>query len=163
MTWIKPSFLCMMYRCGWASKPGVERVLAVETLRSGFEWAVARACLSHYDRSPYPDRDAWVRRVKTSPVRAQWDLERSLRLAPLPYRALQVGLSGEAVGRYVDEWIVTITEATGVANAIRNRLAAGDDVGAADLLPAEAFYPLPAAVGAVIGAAPFDSGEGDPR
>ena len=29
MTWIKPSFLWMMYRCGWATKPGQERVLAV--------------------------------------------------------------------------------------------------------------------------------------
>lgn len=33
MTWIKPSFLWMMYRSGWASKPGQERVLAVEILR----------------------------------------------------------------------------------------------------------------------------------
>jgi hypothetical protein len=24
MTWIKPSFLWMMYRCGWAEKPGQE-------------------------------------------------------------------------------------------------------------------------------------------
>ncbi|GGS69584.1 hypothetical protein GCM10010156_30440 [Planobispora rosea] len=24
MTWIKPSFLWMMYRCGWAAKPGQE-------------------------------------------------------------------------------------------------------------------------------------------
>ena len=30
MTWIKPSFLWMMYRCGWATKPGQERVLAVD-------------------------------------------------------------------------------------------------------------------------------------
>ena len=30
MTWIKPSFLWMMYRCGWATKPGQERVLARE-------------------------------------------------------------------------------------------------------------------------------------
>jgi len=37
MTWIKPSFLWMMYRCGWATKPGQERVLAVEITRAGFE------------------------------------------------------------------------------------------------------------------------------
>ncbi|MFB9625482.1 DUF4291 family protein [Nonomuraea helvata] len=29
MTWIKPSFLWMMYRCGYATKPGQERVLAI--------------------------------------------------------------------------------------------------------------------------------------
>lgn len=27
MTWIKPSFRWMMYRSGWATKPGQERVL----------------------------------------------------------------------------------------------------------------------------------------
>src|SRR4051812_5401301 len=36
MTWIKPSFLWMMYRCGWATKAGQERVLAVELTRTGF-------------------------------------------------------------------------------------------------------------------------------
>lgn len=151
MTWIKPSFLWMMYRCGWGAKPGQERVLAVEIRRSGFEWALAAACLSHFDRSVYPDRDAWARQLRTSPVRVQWDPERSLRLGPLPYRSLQVGLSGEAVDRYVDEWTVGITEVTGLAYAIRDRIAAGDDVGAAALLPVERAYPVPAEAATVIG------------
>jgi hypothetical protein len=47
--WIKPSFLWMMYRCGWATKPLQERVLAVEITRTGFEWALAHSCLSHFD------------------------------------------------------------------------------------------------------------------
>ncbi len=52
MTWIKPSFLWMMYRCGYATKPGQERVLAIELSREGFGWALAHACLSHDDRRP---------------------------------------------------------------------------------------------------------------
>lgn len=50
MTWVKPSFRWMMYRCGWATKPGQERVLAVEITRSGFEWALAHSCPSSFDR-----------------------------------------------------------------------------------------------------------------
>ena len=53
MTWIKPSFLWMMYRSGWATKPGQERVLAITISREGFEWALAHASLSHYDRGLY--------------------------------------------------------------------------------------------------------------
>ncbi len=49
MTWIKPSFLWMMYRSGWATKPGQEQVLSIEITRSGFEWALANACLSHFE------------------------------------------------------------------------------------------------------------------
>src|SRR3954454_21852861 len=90
MTWIKPSFLWMMYRCGWATKPGQERGVAVEITRSGFEWALAHACLSHFDPDLHSDRRAWSQQVKTSPVRVQWDPERSLRLGALPYRSLQV-------------------------------------------------------------------------
>src|SRR3954471_313681 len=94
MTWIKPSFLWMMYRCGWATKPGQERVLAVEISRAGFEWALAHACLSHFDRSHHPDERAWSEQLRASPVRVQWDPERSLHLRALAHRSLQVGLSG---------------------------------------------------------------------
>lgn len=137
MTWVKPSFLWMMYRCGWATKPGQERVLAVSMRREGFDWAVANACLSHYDPDLYPDRKAWA----NSPVRVQWDPERSLRLQPLPYRSLQLGLAGVASDRYVDEWVTGITDVTDVARTIRGRLDAGDEAGARDLLPVEKPYP----------------------
>lgn len=43
MTWIKPSFLWMMYRSGWGTKPGQERTLAVRITREGFEAALADA------------------------------------------------------------------------------------------------------------------------
>ncbi|MGK5521614.1 DUF4291 domain-containing protein [Micromonospora sp. URMC 107] len=152
MTWIKPSFRWMMYRCGWATKPGQERVLAVEITRAGFEWALANSCLSSFDRDRHPDRETWSRRLRASPVRVQWDPERSLRLAPLPHRSLQVGLSGEAVRRYVDEWLVGLTDVTPTAHAVRAALDAGDDAAAEALLPPERPYPLPADVAAVVGA-----------
>jgi hypothetical protein len=133
-------------------KPGEERVLSIDVTRDGFEWALARACLAHYDRDVYVDRAAWVRRLKTSPVRVQWDPERSLRLNPLPYRSLQVGLSGEAVDRYVDQWMVAVTDITTTVHHIRALRDAEDEHAAAGHLPAEQVYPLPAGLGARIGA-----------
>jgi hypothetical protein len=41
-------------------------------------------------------------------VRVRWDPERSLQLDRLRHRAIQVGLGGEAVGRYIDERRFTI-------------------------------------------------------
>jgi hypothetical protein len=102
-------------------KPGQEHVLAVELMRSGFEWALANACRSHYDRDLYENQTDLSRRLKTSPVRVQWDPERSLRLQALPYRSLQVGLSGEAMDRYVDEWTVAITDITPIVSASATR------------------------------------------
>lgn len=152
MTWIKPSFLWMMYRCGWAEKAGQERVLAVEITRSGFEWALARACPSAFDPRLHADKTTWSRQLRTSPTRVQWDPERSLDLAPLPYRSLQLGLSGEAVDRYVREWTVGITDVTPLARTIHAHIGAGDGDAASELLPIERPYPLPPDIGAVIDA-----------
>ena len=82
MTWIKPSFLWMMYRCGWGTKPSQETVLAVEITRDGFEWALRHACLSSYVPGVHSDHAAWRRQLKSAPARIQWDPERDLHLGP---------------------------------------------------------------------------------
>ncbi|MGW7541114.1 DUF4291 family protein [Streptomyces sp. NPDC054770] len=48
MTWIKPSFLWMMYRSGWARKPNQERILRIDMDRAGFERALAHVALGHF-------------------------------------------------------------------------------------------------------------------
>jgi hypothetical protein len=135
MTWIKPSFSWMMYRSGRATKPGQEHVLAVEITRAGFEWALANSCPSSPGKGE--DKRTWQRRLKNSPARVQWDPERSPQLQALPYRSLQLGLSAEAVHRYVDDWTVSITDITRVLD--------GYDVN-------ERPYPLPPALATAIGA-----------
>ncbi|GAA3109690.1 DUF4291 domain-containing protein [Streptomyces rectiviolaceus] len=141
MTWIKPSFLWMMYRCGWATKEGQETVLAVEITREGFEWALRHACLSHYARGVHPDQASWKRDLRRAPTRVQWDPERDLRLSPLPHRSLQLGLAGDAARRYADEWTVSITDVTEQARAIHNLVRENDLAAAESLLPAERPYP----------------------
>ncbi|MEV2268511.1 DUF4291 domain-containing protein [Nonomuraea africana] len=148
MTWIKPSFLWMMYRCGWATKPGQTRVLAIDITREGFEWALEHSCLSHPDDGR--DHEAWKKRLRESPVRIQWDPERDPHHNPLPYRSIQVGLSGDAVVRYLDQWTLAITDLTDRVHDIRQALRDGRDVTA--LLPAERPYPLPLELAQAIGA-----------
>lgn len=152
MTWIKPSFLWMMYRCGWGRKEGQERVLALDITREGFDWALRNACLSHYDRAAHADREAWAARLRESPVRVQWDPERDLDLRPLPYRSLQVGLSGRAARLYADEWLVAVRDVTVLAGQVHTLLCAGDRTGAAALLPPESPYPLDDTTAGLIGA-----------
>ncbi len=147
MTWVKPSFLWMMYRCGWATKPGQERVLAIRITRAGFEAALAQACLSHLDTSVYPDHDAWRAVQQRSPVRVQWDPERDLDLNPLPWRSIQVGLGGATVRDYVERWVVDLTDVTDLAHELgrsRPRDAAR--------LPRERPYPLPCGIASRLGA-----------
>ncbi|MFD4119014.1 DUF4291 domain-containing protein [Streptomyces niveus] len=141
MTWIKPSFLWMMYRCGWARKEDQETVLAIEITREGFEWALRNACLAHYEQGLHPDRVTWKRQLKQAPARVQWDPERGLHLQPLPHRSLQLGLTGEAAERYAEEWIVSINDVTALARAIHAEVKDGALDAARQLLPAELPYP----------------------
>ncbi len=84
----------------------------------------------------------------------QWDPERPLHLTALPYRSLQVGLSREAVDRYVDAWIVAITDITPMVHQVRNLLRSGDEQAAVAQLPVEHVYPLPDQIAAGLNASP---------
>lgn len=152
MTWIKPSLLWMAYRSGWATKPGQERVLAIEITRVGFEWALEHSCLSHYEPGTYADHDDWVAHKNRSPVRVQWDPERDLHHQPLYHRSIQIGLSGPAVDHYVDDWTVTIADTTDLFHHIHELIGTNRAEQAEHLLPEETPYPLTPHLAAIIGA-----------
>jgi hypothetical protein len=59
MSWIKPNFLWMMYRCGWASKEGQEVVLAVRLKRSAFDEILRLAVHSSFVPEVYENELAW--------------------------------------------------------------------------------------------------------
>jgi hypothetical protein len=139
MTWIKPSFLWMMYRAGWAHKDdGQRRILAIDITRDGFNWALAHSCPS--ERPHGLDDGGWRRLKDASPVRIQWDPERSLHFTPLPHRTIQIGLSGEAVRLYVRDWIRAITDVTALAHDICADVKAGALDRAHSKLPVERTY-----------------------
>lgn len=142
MTWIKPSFLWMMYRAGWGYKDaGQARILAIDISREGFEWALAHGCLSHADESM--SKEEWLTLKDQSPVRIQWDPERDLYLRPQEHRAIQIGLSKEAVQLYVNQWIKRITDVTPLAHEVHRLIQQGDLNGAHGLIPQEQEYPTP--------------------
>lgn len=153
MTWIKPSFTWMMYRAGWAKRPGQERILAVDILRDGFEWALANSSLAHFDRTVHPSVGEWRAIFCGSPVRIQWDPERTVALQALPWRAIQIGLQGEAVDSYLDKWIVRIDDVTGLARQMGELVARQDFEAAEAIRPVEVPYPLSKEIAARIGCA----------
>lgn len=140
MTWIKPSFLWLMERSGWATKPNQERILAVRITRAGFEAALSQAVLTTPE--PGADAQAWGRALKASPVRVQWDPERALRGGKLQHRAIQIGLRGEALRAYVEDWTVGIEDWTARARRIRALRDQGDHARARRLLTPEPVLPV---------------------
>ncbi|MEM9723961.1 MAG: DUF4291 family protein [Pseudomonadota bacterium] len=103
MTWIKPSYLWMAYRCGWSTKPNQTTTLRIWLRAGAFAGLCQQAVASHFDRERYADRAAWDRAVETSHVRFQWDPERDAALQAIPgRRALQLGVRDEALQAYLE-------------------------------------------------------------
>jgi hypothetical protein len=125
MSWIKPNFLWMMYRSGWASKPGQERILAVQLSHSFFDELLRSAVDSSHDPSRYRTQDEWKHAVATSDVRLQWDPDHDPAGRPLERRAIQLGLRGNALQRYGTTELVSITDITDFVIEQRDHLQDG--------------------------------------
>lgn len=148
MSWIKPNFLWMMYRSGWASKPGQERILAVKLRRSFFDELLRSAVISSYDPSRYRSNDEWKHAVARSDVRLQWDPDHDPAGRPLERRALQLGLRGNALQRYGTTELVSVTDITDFVIEQRDHL---EDGFKALLVPYEQIYSPEAAAADSVG------------
>lgn len=140
MTWIKPSFLWMMYRCGWGEKENQEAVLAIDLKRSAFDEIVKNAVLSHYCNDMEMTEKEWKEQIKKSDIRCQWDPERDIYGNALDYRSIQLGLRGQAVFYYVNDWIVKITDISDYVKELRDKKRNQEDI--VSLLPKERIYPF---------------------
>ncbi len=138
MTWIKPSFLWMMYRCGWGTKENQECVLAIDIKREAFDYIVENAVLSTYKESLGISFLEWKTLIKHSTIRCQWDPERDIYGNPLEYRSIQLGLRGAAVHKFVNEWIVQITDISKFVEDLREQKNTRKDI--QHLLPQEKIY-----------------------
>lgn len=143
MTWVKPSFLWMMERSNWARKPGQEHVLAIRITRAGWEEALSQVVLSAPHPGVYRDHDDWRQQMDRATVVAQWDPERTMRGKSQPYKSIQVGLSRHIIQRYVEQWMLAITDMTPQVHKLYNLIQSGHADRAEAALPRERVYPLP--------------------
>lgn len=140
MSWIKPNFLWMMYRCGWGNKADQEVVLAIWLKRAAFDAILAEAVPSTFHAESYPDEPAWKQAVAASSVRVQWDPDHDPTGTPLQRRAIQLGMRGDVLKKYAQEWIVRIEDISAFVREQRANIAPQRH--AHLLLPKERVYPV---------------------
>lgn len=141
MTWIKPSFGWMLYRSGYATKSRQEAIAKVKLSHDGFRQILGQAVLTTYDPALHETEWDWHRALDASDVRVQWDPDRSLKLGRLERRAIQIGLRGAIVRRYVEDWIIGLEEVTELAQAVRKAVEAKTDLPS---VPEERLYAVDA-------------------
>src|SRR5262249_20619923 len=89
-------------------------------------------------RSP----EEWREQFRKAQVHLQWDPERSLRGAGLPYDSIQVGLSRHIIREYVEEWITGIQDITPRVRKIYDLLQRGQGDKAKRQLPPGRVCPV---------------------
>lgn len=112
MTWIKPNFMWMMYRAGWATKVNQERILAVRISREGFTEILKNAVHSSFKNHIYESYEEWKAALAEFEVRLQWDPDHNPVGEKLERKAIQLGFKGELLKRFNQEWILEITDLT---------------------------------------------------
>ncbi|MEP6989002.1 MAG: DUF4291 domain-containing protein [Chloroflexota bacterium] len=140
MSWIKPNFLWMMFRCGWATKEKQECVIAVTITREGFDTLLSQAVHSNFKPHLYETEATWKAAVGKSLVRLQWDPDHHPAGNKLDRRAIQLGLRGEILRKYSREWIVRIEDISDFVREQHQRVIAQryDEL----LTPREQVYPV---------------------
>jgi len=151
MTWIKPSFCWMMYRSGYASKPGQEMVLGIDITREGFEWALEHSVVSTFKEHLHDNHNDWKQGISNSPVRIQWDPERDPSLKKIEgVRSIQIGLTGKAIEHYVNEWIVGIEDVTPVVRSSNKVITSGGIISQPFPNTSERVYPINSMISEII-------------
>ncbi len=116
MSWIKPNFLWMMYRAGWAKKEHQQNILAIEISKANFETLLEEAVHSSYIEEVYKTRENWKEKLKTSQVRLQWDPDHNPHGEKIERRAIQIGIKGNLLEEFGKEWIISIEDITEFAH-----------------------------------------------
>ncbi|MEZ5043312.1 MAG: DUF4291 domain-containing protein [Saprospiraceae bacterium] len=113
MTWIKPNFLWMMYRCGWAQKINQERVLGIWITKTGFTKILEESVYSSYKPEIYESKEKWKDELNKKNVRLQWDPDHDIYGEKRERRAIQLGLKNELVTDFnqnMSQKIIDLTE-----------------------------------------------------
>ena len=94
MSWIKTSFLWMMYRSGWGSKENQESILAIRLKKENFLKIIHSAVHTSFNEKEYGNIEIWKEKLQNSEVRLQWDPDHDPHGQKLKRKAIQLGLKG---------------------------------------------------------------------
>mgnify|MGYP001025106210 FL=1 len=111
MTWIKPSFLWLMYRSNWGTKKNQECILALDIHRRMFNELLEKAVLTSPDSISYTGAQ-WEKAFDETMVYCQWDPDRNINGNAINRAAIQIGLKGTILKDFLDGGISHIEDLT---------------------------------------------------
>lgn len=110
-SWIKPSFLWMMHRSGWATKEDQKRVLAIYLEREFFDGLLREGVQTKYHGNP-TGRLEWKEKLSASEVLIQNDPDRDVCGHRIERPSIQIGLRGNKLREYAQKQISELEDIT---------------------------------------------------
>ncbi len=112
MSWIKPGFLWMMHRSGWATKEHQEHILAITISIEHFKAILKQATISSFNGQLFNSTENWKAELDKTEVRLQWDPDHDPYGNKQERKAIQLGMKGETLKQFCTEWIIKIEDIT---------------------------------------------------
>ena len=112
MSWIKPGFLWMMYRAGWASKENQQHILAITLPIVHFKKILAQATITSYNAQLFATAEEWKSELEKTEIRLQWDPDHDPFGTKEKRKAIQIGMKGEMLKKFCTEWLIKIEDIT---------------------------------------------------
>ena len=119
MSWIKPNFLWMMYRSGWAAKQGQEKILGIWITKADFEKILMKSTFTSYAQSTHKTEAEWRATLETHPIRLQWDPDHTPNGDKHTRKAIQLGIKGKMLEEFGKRMICKIIDLSGFAEEQR--------------------------------------------
>jgi Domain of unknown function (DUF4291) len=113
MSWIKPGFLWMMHRAGWAAKEQQQHILAISLPIIHFKTILKQATISSYDATLFTSHYEWKKELDRTEVRLQWDPDHDPYGSQEERKAIQIGMKRDILRQFCTEWITGIEDITG--------------------------------------------------
>lgn len=139
MTWIKPSFLWLMYRSNWGTKKNQEYILALDIYRETFDALLENAVLTSPDSSIY-DSNQWEKAFSETTVYCQWDNDRNINGNAVNRFAIQIGIKSDILKDFINSGIYRITDLTPSVRKWNEQRKSGKLN--AKSIPTEKIYPV---------------------
>ncbi len=140
ISWIKPSFAWTLRRTKYATKNRMQAIAKIKLSHQAFLEILEQSIESHWNTQVFPSEMEWKSQLDKSDVIHQWDPERDLVGRRLDRQAIQIGIRGVVIRKYVSDYIISVEDVTPLAHEIgRVAKARGNTFPA---VPEEQVYPI---------------------
>ena len=119
MSWIKPNFLWMMYRSGWAAKPGQEKIVGIWIKKTDFDIILENSAFTSYAQTSDMSHDDWKASLDENEIRLQWDPDHIPNGEKHTRKAIQLGIKGTLLKQFGKEMPVKIIDLSDFVNKQR--------------------------------------------